>query len=87
MLFRSNHTNRYFNKSGVNDLVIGNIGILDFNGKFIAFAVAHETPEGGASMFDSVTEESLYNDKSNNIEVRLDPISKILQSLINQLTQ
>lgn len=81
------HTNRLYNKVGINDTVLGNVGIIRIDGTDYAFSLVFDSPEKDASRYDDLTEPRLFEIITNDIQSKRDPLSKAIQSFINQINQ
>jgi hypothetical protein len=81
------HTDRLYNKVGLNDTVLGNVGIIRVDNIDYAFSIVFDSPDKDASRYDDYTEPRLFEIPNNDINSKRDPISKAIQSFINQVRE
>jgi hypothetical protein len=81
------HTDRLYNKVGLNDTVLGNVGIIRVDKVDYAFSVVFDSPDKDASRYDDLTEPRLFETPNSDVNSKRDPISKAIQSFINQVRQ
>ncbi len=86
-----NHTNRVFNKCGLNSKSLGDVGVfeIDFNGvkKQYIYAAIVDFPNGDGAYYDSRTEPLTGKLPITSLTDKRDPISKATQWLIDDISQ
>jgi D-alanyl-D-alanine carboxypeptidase len=86
-----NHTNRVFNKCGLNSKSLGDVGVFEIivNGvkKQYVYATMVDFPSGNGAYYDSRTEPAKGQNPTNLLSDKKDPISKATQWLINDLKE
>jgi hypothetical protein len=87
--YTHNHTNRIFNKTGLNSSTIADIGVFSatFNGKKkeYVFAVLATCVNKDCYLYDSLTEPPAGKVATTNLTEKTDPTSKAIQWAINDL--
>lgn len=87
--YTHNHTNRIFNKSGMNSSTIADIGVFTatFNGKKkeYVFAVLANCINKDCNLYDEFTEPPTGKSAKTNLAEKTDPTSKAIQWAINDL--
>jgi D-alanyl-D-alanine carboxypeptidase len=86
-----NHTNRVFNKCGLNSKSLGDVGVFEItvNGvkKQFVYASIVDFPSGNGAYYDSRTEPAKGQSPTDLLSDKKDPISKATQWLINDLKE
>jgi D-alanyl-D-alanine carboxypeptidase len=86
-----NHTDRVFNKCGLNSKSLGDVGVFEIEKdgikKQYVYAAIVDFPNGDGGYYDSRTEPLPGKSITNQLTDKRDPISKATQWLINDIKQ
>jgi hypothetical protein len=83
--YQYNHEGRVWNKTGLNADVLGDAGVMTVKGVLYVYAVTADCPDRRCAKYDSVTETPKGTTPTNQIDDKRDPISRVLQLVVNHL--
>jgi hypothetical protein len=87
--YTHNHTNRVYNKTGMNDFFYGDVGVINVKNNGIArdfvYAMGIECLTGDCAYYDDKTEPPVGTLPTKLLSDKRDPVSKATQWIINDL--
>jgi Beta-lactamase enzyme family len=87
--YTHNHTNRVYNKTGMNDFFFGDVGVINVKNNGVArdfvYALGIECLTGDCAYYDDKTEPPVGKLPTKLLSDKTDPVSKATQWIINDL--